>query len=62
LNAVFVIGFSLVLISIAELGGFFRGSLAIGLCLVWMSTRIQLSNWSHDMVCSECDEVCEEKN
>jgi hypothetical protein len=60
-NFVLVLGFSLVLISVEVLGGFFRGGLVVGLCVVWMSTRIQISRWSHDRVCSGCVDACGKK-
>ncbi|MGD2142257.1 MAG: hypothetical protein PVH79_02105 [Candidatus Bathyarchaeota archaeon] len=60
-NVILVVGFSLIVISVAKNGGLLRGLIAIGLCVFWMSTRIQISQWSHNRVCAICDEECEEK-
>ncbi len=59
LNTFFVVGFALVYIALSTLRGL--GLLSIGLCIYWMYTRIQLSNWSHDKICNDCEMICIEK-
>lgn len=61
INALFVLGFSLVLISVDRMGNLGFDLVVIGLCVYWIFTRIQLSRWSHDTVCGGCDEPCDEK-
>ena len=60
-NAVLVMGFSLVLIGVDNLGNFEFNLVVIGLCVFWMFTRIQLSNWDHERICRVCGFRCEGK-
>jgi len=60
LNALFVLGASLILVGIDEL----TESLIIDLFLValivfWILTRIQISQWDHWRICSGCESPCE---
>jgi len=56
-----VVGFSLVLVGVDGLGSFEFDLVAIGLCIFWMYTRIQLSRWDHDRICGVCGFKCDEK-
>lgn len=60
-NASFVLGFAILLSAIDGVGNLIFDVIVIGLCVQWMSTRIQLSRWSHGVVCGGCDEPCEER-
>jgi hypothetical protein len=58
-NAFFVLGFGLLLSAVDGLGDPVLDAIVIGLSVYWMFTRILLSRWSHDKVCSGCDDPCE---
>ncbi len=60
-NALFVLGFALVLVAVNSAGNAGFELIVIGLSSYWMLTRIQLSRWSHDATCGACDEVCDKK-
>lgn len=60
-NALFVFGFALVLVMVDGVGNLSFDLVVIGLCVLWMFTRIQLSRWSYDALCGGCDEICERK-
>jgi hypothetical protein len=58
-NAMFVLGFFFITISILELSGkVMYGLFSILLCILWLDTRIQLSRWHHRRLCSFCPEPC----
>jgi hypothetical protein len=58
INALFVLGFSLIL-SVVDVSGTVAFDLvAIGLSVFWMFTRIQLSSWSYEKICDDCGEEC----
>jgi hypothetical protein len=59
LNALLVTGFALVYLSLTRARGL--GLMGISLGIFWMFTRIRLSRWSHERLCTGCDEPCEEK-
>lgn len=59
INTMFVLGFSLVLISVDRLGDPTTDLIVICLCVYWMYTRIQSSRWGHDKICAECEEPCD---
>ncbi len=61
INSIFVLGFGVLLSAVDGIGNLFFDIVVIGLCVHWMTTRIQLSRWSHDVVCGGCDMPCEEK-
>ena len=61
LNALFVLGFALVLVAVDGVGSLVLDLIVIGLCSYWMFTRIQLSRMSHDIICDGCDEACDKK-
>ncbi len=60
-NALFVLGFALLLVTVDGIGDLGFDLVVIGLCVFWMFTRIQLSRWSYDIMCGSCDEICERK-
>lgn len=60
-NALLILGFALILVTVDGLGSLGFDLIVIGLCVFWMLTRIQLSHWSHDVICGGCDELCEKK-
>jgi len=58
-NIILVIGFLLAVVGTAaatQNGGY--GLIAIVLCLLWMDTRVQVSNWKHNHVCDMCPQSC----
>jgi hypothetical protein len=48
-----------VLASVDGLGNPTFDFVVVGLCVYWILTRIQLSRWSHNRVCRECEEPCD---
>jgi hypothetical protein len=58
INALFVLGFSLILSVVDVSGNAAFDLVVIGLSVFWMFTRIQLSSWSYDKICDECGEEC----
>ena len=58
MNALLVVGFSLVLVAVDTRGQLGPDLIAIGLCVFWMLTRIQLSRSSHERMCESCPEDC----
>lgn len=62
INALFVLGASLVLLAAdALLMNFFIDLYVISLMLLWILTRILLSQWDHSRICRSCNVVCELK-
>jgi hypothetical protein len=58
-NIMLVIGFLAAVVGVAvgtQNGGY--GLIAILLCLLWMDTRVQISNWKHAHVCHKCPQDC----
>ncbi|TRO48488.1 hypothetical protein E2P65_02775 [Candidatus Bathyarchaeota archaeon] len=58
INALFVLGFSLILSTVDASGSAAFDLVVIGISVFWMFTRIQLSSWSYDRICDECGEEC----
>lgn len=59
MNAALVIGFLLTVVGVTtatQSGGY--GLIAIVLCLLWMDTRVQISDWKHARVCDDCPQGC----
>jgi len=55
-NTVFVLGTLLILIGIDELvHSLFFDLFVLSLILFWLFTRISLSQWNHEMICSGCE-------
>ena len=61
INALFVPGFSLILVAADGHGSPGLDLLVTALSVYWMYTRIQLSRLSHDEICDGCVEPCEKK-
>lgn len=61
INALFVPGFSLILVAADGQGNVGLDLLVIALSVYWMYTRIQLSGLNHDEICEGCEEPCEKK-
>ena len=60
LNTLFVLGAFLILIGIDELAqSLFADFFLIALIAFWILTRIQLSQWDHWRICSNCESRCE---
>lgn len=58
-NITLVLGFLLVTIGIFQItGNKIYGLIGIILSVLWLDTRIQLSNWRHSLICSTCIEKC----
>jgi hypothetical protein len=57
-NAVFVVGFALTLMVVVGVGNVEMALITIGFFVFWMYTRIQLSQWSHNVICDGCNEPC----
>ena len=58
INFLFVVGFSFTLVTVDLAGNLGFDLFLIGLSLFWVYTRIQLSNWSHDRICQDCEDDC----
>lgn len=58
LNAGLVAGFALTLTKADMVGGSGLGLIVIGMCIIWILTRIQLSSWDHDKICINCGYKC----
>ena len=56
-----VAGFALLLVVVDEIGSLELDLIFIGLCVFWMFTRIQLSSWDHERICSGCGYRCVER-
>lgn len=57
-GSVFAVGAFLVLVSVDELvGDLFLDVFVILLTVFWILTRVSLSRWEHDGMCSGCDSV-----
>jgi hypothetical protein len=60
LNMFFVLGAFLILAGIDELTeSLFADSFLTALIVFWILTRIQLSQWDHWRICSNCESQCE---
>ena len=60
LNTFFVLGAFLILIGIDELvESLFADFFLTALIVFWILTRIQLSQWDHWRICSNCESQCE---
>jgi hypothetical protein len=58
-NITFVLGFLFITIGIFEIKGqLIFGFLGIVLSVLWLDTRIHLSNWRHSLICRNCKEKC----
>jgi len=58
-NAMLVLSFFFITISIVELSGkVVYGFFTILLCFLWLDVRIQLSKWRHGLLCTNCTEAC----
>jgi hypothetical protein len=56
MNVVFVLGTLLILICVdALIGSLVFDLFVITLILFWLYTRISLSQWDHEVICSRCD-------
>jgi hypothetical protein len=56
INTLFVIGTLLILIGIdAALNSLFFDMFVVCLILFWLATRIYLSKWDHERICSDCE-------
>ena len=60
-NLALVAGFALLLVGVDEIGSLELDLIAIGLCVFWMFTRIQLSSWDHERICRGCGYRCVER-
>jgi len=57
-NSLFVIGFALILVVVDNSGSSSYDYLIIGLSVFWMYSRIKFSNWGHNQICNNCDDLC----
>lgn len=58
-NILLVIGLLIVTISIFEItGNKIYGMMGVTLSFLWLDTRVQLSSWQHNRICSNCNESC----
>jgi hypothetical protein len=58
-NIGLIIGFILITLGIFEITGqLVYGVLCIVFSILWLDTRIQLSNWLHRSICNNCIEEC----
>lgn len=60
LNVFFVLGAFLILVGIDEITeSLFIDLFLVALIVFWILTRIQLSQWDHQRICSSCESPCE---
>ncbi|HVP92855.1 MAG TPA: hypothetical protein VMS94_03840 [Acidobacteriota bacterium] len=60
LNTLFVLGAFLILVGIDEsIGSLFVDFFIEAYIVFWIFTRIQLSQWDHSKICSNCESPCE---
>ena len=59
LNVVFVLGAFVILVGIDEFESLFVDLFLVALIAFWILTRIQLSQWDHWRICSNCESPCE---
>jgi len=60
LNVFFVLGAFLILVGIDEITeSLFVDLFLVALIVFWILTRIQLSQWDHQRICSSCESPCE---
>jgi hypothetical protein len=60
LNTLFVLGAFLILVGIDEsIGSLFVDFFVEAYIVFWIFTRIQLSQWDHWKICSDCESPCE---
>jgi len=58
-NALLVISFLTIIISITEItGSIIYGIISIIISFLWLDTRIQLSIWNHGKICKNCNKNC----
>ncbi len=58
-NAMFIVSFFLITVSVVELSGdVIYGFYAMILCVLWLDTRIHLSKWHHSHLCIRCPQSC----
>jgi len=58
-NVLCILGFFLVTVSVVELSGdIVYGFYAMLLCVLWLDTRIHLSQWHHSRLCHRCPQSC----
>lgn len=58
-NVFLVLGFSFVVIGMFQLtGAIIYGLFGIIISFLWLDTRIRLSNWRHNTLCTRCSEHC----
>jgi hypothetical protein len=58
-NGMLVLSFLFITISIVELSGkVMYGLFTILLCILWLDTRIKLSHWHHQRLCTSCRQPC----
>ena len=61
-NAFFVFGSSLIVIGMDQrAGNFFVDLYMMGLVVLWIITRITISQWDHSRICLICNYQCERK-
>jgi hypothetical protein len=60
LNTLFVLGALLILVGIDEsIGSLFVDFFVEAYIVFWIFARIQLSQWDHSKICSNCESPCE---
>ena len=58
-NVLLVVSFLLICISILEItGNTLYVAISILFSILWLDTRIHLSNWRHTLICKNCSETC----
>jgi len=59
MNTLLLLAFLLVVLGVTiatQNGGY--GLISIVICLLWMDTRVQISDWKHAGVCDVCSQSC----
>ena len=61
INVLFVYGFSIILVVVDQTNSYVLVLFVIMISVYWMYTRIQMSSWTHDFECNNCEDYCEKK-
>lgn len=58
-NIILVLGFLFVIVGVFQVtGNIMYGIFAVAISVLWLDTRIQLSNWRHTLICKYCNNSC----
>jgi hypothetical protein len=60
-NVILVLSFFLIVIGLFQISGkLIYGLIGVVIAVLWLDTRIQVSNWNHEYICRKCAKLCKE--